>query len=59
MDKLENLDNLQFLVTELVGSIRQNIIEEPAAKNGVNRVRKKQKRGVKRTEKRELRGEDN
>ena len=33
--------------------------EEPAAKNGVNRVRKKQKRGVKRTEKRELRGEDN
>ena len=28
MDKLENLDNLQFLVTELVGSIRQNIIED-------------------------------
>ena len=33
MDKLENLDNLQFLVTELVGSIRQNIIEENAIKN--------------------------
>jgi len=33
MDKLENLDNLQFLVTELVGSIHQNIIEENAIKN--------------------------
>jgi|LWDU01.1.fsa_nt_gi hypothetical protein len=33
MDKLENLDNLQFLVTELVNSIRQNIIEENAIKN--------------------------
>lgn len=33
MDKLENLDNLQFIVTELVGSIRQNIIEENAIKN--------------------------
>ena len=33
MDKLENLDNLQFIVTELVNSIRQNIIEENAIKN--------------------------
>ena len=33
MDKLENLDNLQFLVTELVGSLRQNIIEDNAIKN--------------------------
>ena len=32
MDKLENLDNLQFIVTELVNSIRQNIIEENAIK---------------------------
>jgi len=33
MDKLENLDNLQFIVAELVGSMRQNIIEENAIKN--------------------------
>jgi len=32
MSKLENLDNLQFIVTELVNSIRQNIIEENAIK---------------------------
>jgi hypothetical protein len=33
MDKLENLDNLQFLVTELVNSIRENIIEDNTIKN--------------------------
>ncbi len=33
MDKVEKLDNLQFIVTELVGSIRENIIEENTIKN--------------------------
>jgi hypothetical protein len=41
MDKLENLDNLQFLVTELVGSIRQNIIEDNIIKNeNINKLDK-------------------
>ena len=33
MDKVEKLDNLQFIVAELVGSIRENIIEENTIKN--------------------------
>ena len=33
MDKVEKLDNLQFIVTELVNSIRENIIEENTIKN--------------------------
>ena len=33
MDKVEKLDNLQFIVTELVSSIRENIIEENTIKN--------------------------
>ena len=41
MDKVENLDNLQFLVTELVGSIRQNIIEDNMIKNeNINKLDK-------------------
>ena len=41
MNKLEKLDNLQFIVTELVGSISQNIIEDNAIKNeSINKLDK-------------------
>ena len=33
MNNLEKLDSLQMVVTELVGSIRENIIEENTIKN--------------------------
>ena len=33
MDKVEKLDNLQFIVAELVNSIRENIIEDNSTDN--------------------------